>query len=115
MSERRLVNAVEGGACYAGEPPRWYTNPRFRLVPLFHRKPGDRYNCSGFYFDWLGLSVWDISSPDIGAQVELDDQGLMFRIRVPFVIIQWKLPLFPTSWYQKLWRVKRYPYEPEAP
>lgn len=102
-----LVDVYPEGVCERGAPERWWSHPRFRLVPLLHLKPETQWDRSQFHFDWLGLRAWSMMSPDVGARIELDDMGLEFRLRIPYVIIAWKLPLFPSSWHQKLWRVKR--------
>ncbi len=100
-----IVNGDHPGElAVMGEPIRWWSHPRFRLVPLFRVRPGDRWNNPEFNFDWLGFAAWSLSSPDLGASVELDDLGLEFRVLVPYVILRWKLPLFPSSWHQALWR-----------
>lgn len=109
MSERRLVNAVTAGVAYVGESEseRWWSWSRFRLVPLFHRRPGDDWNPPAWNFDWLGLSIWSKDCPDIKASVCLDDMGLHFRIEPPYIHLEWSIPLFPFSWHQKLWRKSR--------
>lgn len=48
-------------------------------------------------------------SPDVGLSVELDDMGVEARIRVPYLIISLRLPLFPYALHQKLWRTKPWP------
>lgn len=102
----RTVNAFPEGVAVMGEPIRWWNHPRFRLVPHWWYRPEDKHNRLDWGFDWLGFSAWTLMSPDFGAQIELDDLGLMFRVRIPYLILQFKMPLFPSSWHQKLWRTK---------
>lgn len=87
---------------------RWYEWDRFPLVPKFTYRAEDRQNCADWCFEWMALTVWTMMSPDLGFSVEMDDQGIEARIRVPYLIIRFRLPLFPRAWYQKLWRVKRW-------
>ncbi len=101
---KELVNAVEDGVCVAGEPQRWWNHPRFRLVPLLNRRPGDRWNPPRFNFDWLGFAVWSKDTPDVHISVRLDDQALRFRLEPPYLHVEWAVPLFPYRWHQKLWR-----------
>lgn len=97
------------GETAAGPPPRWYRYDRFPLLPTYRFRPEDDYNRSDWWFHWLFLHVWTICSPDLGAGVELNDQALEFRIRVPYLIILVSVPLFPRALYQKLWRTKPWP------
>lgn len=104
MSERNLVNAVDGGVCYQGEPIRWWSWPRFRLVPLWSVRAADRWNAAQWNFDWLGLALWRKDTPDISVELTLDDLGLSVRIEPPYVHMRWSIPLFPYRWHQRLWR-----------
>lgn len=106
MGDAKMVNVFPEGVAVMGERERWWRWPRFRLVPLFWTRPEDDHNRGEFHFSWLGLDVWSMMSPDIGASVELDDMGLQFRVLLPYLIIALKLPLFPASWHQKTWRTK---------
>lgn len=104
-----MVNVFPEGVAVRGERERWWNWPRFRLVPHLWTRPEDDHDRSRFHFSWLGLSAWSMMSPDLGASVELDDMGLEFRVRIPYLIIAFKLPLFPARWHQKTWRTKPWP------
>jgi hypothetical protein len=100
-----IVNMDGGGvASAAAEERRWYRWSRFPLMPLLHIRKADRWNEWSLHFQWLALSIWTMMSPDIGASVEIDDQGIEARIRVPYLIFMLRLPLFPHWLHQKLWR-----------
>lgn len=102
-----LVNSFPAGVAVRGEVERWWNWPRFRLVPLFHRRPEDRWNRAQWNFDWLGLAIWSKDCPNISASICLDDMGLHLRLEPPYVHVQWSIPLFPSSWHQRLWRKSR--------
>lgn len=104
-----LVNAFPQGVAVQGEPERWWNNPRFRLVPLFERRAADQWNRSCWWFDWLGFGIWNKGSPDISLQVTLNDLGLELRLEPPYLHVRWRIPLFPSSWHQKLWRKSPWP------
>lgn len=82
----------------------WAFGGRFPLLPILIVKPANRYNTWGFYFQWLGFRVWTMDSPDIGFEVNLSDQDLAVRMRIPFLIVGFWLPLFPSWFMQKTWR-----------
>lgn len=87
----------------------WYRWHRLPLLPSLILRPETKWDVSHFHFNWLFLHVWDISSPDVGLGFELTDQDFWFRIRLPYLIIHFSLPLFPRAIYQKSWRTKPMP------
>ena len=89
-------------AGYVPEP--WYRWHRFALVPTWHYRPANYQNTFSFHFHWLCFRLWTIDSPDLSAEVTLDDMGLQIRWRIPYVIMGLFIPLFPMRWHQKLWR-----------
>jgi hypothetical protein len=86
---------------------KWYYWPRCPLLPDYRFKPGDKYNEWNFHFNWLIFRAWTMMSPDIGIEIQLDDQQLMIRARIPYLIFGLFIPIFPFSWHQKLWRYPR--------
>ena len=107
MSERVKVNPE-----YAWTTKWWSFGGRFPLIPQWRFKPENEYNTSGFWFHWLAFRAWTMDSPDIGFQINLDDQQLELRIRLPYLITGLWIPLFPFSFHQKTWRKVRRPKRP---
>lgn len=91
-------------------PTSWYRHPRFPLVPEFRYRAEDKFNISDWCVSWLMFRAWTMMSPELGVEVRIDDQDLVFRLRVPYLFIHVAVPIFPRSLYQRLWRVKRSPH-----
>lgn len=89
----------------------WYRNYRFSLLPNYRIRPADEHNEWSFYFDWLFLKVWTMMCPDIGFEIELNDQDFYFKLLLPYLIVLFSIPVFPQRWHQKLWRYPRDRYE----
>ena len=86
----------------------WFYYHRFSILPNLRVRQADQYNTWGFNFHWLVFRAWTIMSPDIGFEVTLDDQQLQIRLKFPYLITGFFIPLFPASWSQKIWwTVKR--------
>lgn len=100
MSERRVAINPE----FLWQTKWWAFGGRFPLVPILRVKKADKYNTAGFYFTWLGFRIWTMDSPDIGFEINLCDRDLGVRVRIPYLIIGFWLPLFPASFEHKLWR-----------
>lgn len=82
----------------------WYFWHRFAVLPRFFTRKADQYNTWQFHFHWLVFRAWSMDSPDIGAEITLDDRQLEIRLRLPYLITGAFIPLFPESWAHKLWR-----------
>lgn len=83
---------------------KWYRSYRFPLLPVFTTKAADKHNTADFGFHWLCFRAWSMMSPDIGLEINLSDQDLMLRARIPYLILGIFIPLFPQRWMQKTWR-----------
>lgn len=89
----------------------WAFGGRFPLIPQWKYKQSNKYNTSNFWFHWLGFRIWTIDSPSLGFSLELDDQNLEIRLRLPYLITGFWMPLFPYKFSQKTWRkVPRAPH-----
>ncbi len=86
---------------------KWYRSYRFPLLPVFTTKAADKFNSADFHFEWLCFRVWSMMSPDIGVEINLDDQQLMLRARIPYLILGIFIPLSPRNWSQKTWRIPK--------
>lgn len=95
-------------ACAVEARRPWYRWQRFPLLPEWGYRPENRHNRADWWFHWLGLHCWTMMSPDLEVSVTLDDQSLSLRLFVPYLIIDFRVPLFPQSWHQKLWRTKKW-------
>lgn len=100
MSEQRVAINPE----FAWTLKWWAFGGRFPLIPQWRYKKADRYNTAGFWCHWLGFRLWTMDSPDIGIELNLDDQQVYLRLRLPYLIFGWFQPLFPVSWSHKIWR-----------
>lgn len=100
LGERGIAEAVQDNYW----PKGWY---RFPLLPVVKIRQPDMWNTWFFNFHWLAFRLWTMDSPDIGVEINLDDQTLQIRGRIPFVIFGLFIPLFPQSWAHKLWRKSR--------
>lgn len=110
-----VVNADYGiDAIPAGmEDRKWYRWHRFPLLPIVGYRPEDRHNRMDWWFNWLNFRVWSMMSPDIGFEICLEDMGLWFKIRLPYMMIHVWLLGFPQRWHQKLWRTKEWSRDEE--
>ena len=101
-----VVNPDEGNGtvCANLEDRTWYRWYRFPLLPIYGYKPANKWNCADWHFSWLNIRIWSMMSPDIGAEVMLEDTGAYLKLHVPYHIIVIHLLYFPFRWHQKTWR-----------
>jgi len=95
-----------GERCSSYQYGAWWRWHRFPLLPQLHIRYGDDYNSHSFSFDWLFFHVWDAMSPDIGINIQLDDQCFKIQAHLPYLHLLFKVPLFPSRWSQKTWRIR---------
>lgn len=86
---------------------KWYYWPRLPILPDWRFRPADKHNEWSLHAHWLIFRFWTLGSPDFGFEVHLDDQQLVIRLRLPYLIAGLFIPVFPQSWHQKLWRYPR--------
>lgn len=85
-------------------PEPWYHWYRFPVVPHLRTRKENEHNTASFSFSWLVFRVWSMDSVEIKAEVSLDDQNLVVRGMIPYLIFGVWIPVFPQSFMQKLWR-----------
>ncbi len=84
-------------------PDPWYHWHRFALLPKLTIREADDQNRWRFHFHWLVFRAWSMDSVDISAEVNLNDQDLVIRAHVPYLIFGLFIPVFPWWFHQKLW------------
>lgn len=84
--------------------PAWLHWDRCPIIPNIRWRSGNNQNTWSFGIHWLVFRAWTMDSPDIGFEVTLDDMGLQARVRLPYLITGFFVPLFPLRLHQKLWR-----------
>lgn len=94
----------DGSAMAASNVKPWYRYWRFPLLPEFYNRAPDRWNMRDLGVTWLCFSAWTLTSPELGIEVGLDDQVAYARVRLPYLQIWVKLPIFPRALTQKTWR-----------
>ncbi len=95
-----------------GDRECWYSWSRFRLVPRFWYRRGDRFNRDDWGGSWLCLSVWSSMTLGFSASVEVGIDAWV-QINVLYHHIRFHVPILPSWFHQKLWRVKKWQPEPD--
>ena len=91
------------------KPRKWYNAAKFPLVPVFIVRKANKYNTSGFSFDWLFIRIWSRDSFDFEVALTIDPThwGIGLTALLPYLRVVLCLP-FPYKigcWFQKnMWR-----------
>lgn len=107
VTTEQIISKRGAGQMVAGEfaaERSWLRWDRCPIIPHIRWRTGNEQNTWSFGIHWLIFRAWTMDSPDIGAEISLDDMGFQARIRIPYLITGLFVPLFPWRMHQKLWR-----------
>lgn len=83
----------------------WAFGGNFPLKPILRFRKGNEQNTDSYYFHWMMFRAWTMDSPDLGAEINLSDYCLHFRMRLPYLVfgLFFPLPNFLSRGH-RLWR-----------
>ena len=86
------------------EKNKWYNNYKFPLYPKLELIPADKYNTSGFSFNWLFMKIWSLDSFEFEIGFTISEHwGVGIIMIIPYLRIICCIPL-PYNWAKILTR-----------